>query len=55
MWNDIGRTGNINDAEAGIREVFCNDAVMGDKDAFTEILRNVGKEGLVLVNLNAVH
>lgn len=54
VWKDIGRTGNINGAEAELREMFCNDAVMGDKDALTDIFRNVAKKGLVLVNLNAV-
>lgn len=43
MWNDIGRPGNINGTEAEVREMFCNDAVMGDKDAFTEIFRNAVK------------
>lgn len=51
----VGRTGNINGAEAEIREMFCSDAVMGDKDAFADIFRNVVKKGLVLVYLNAVH
>lgn len=55
VWNDVGRTGNINGAEAEIREMFCNDAVKGDKDAFAEIFGNVGKKGLVLVYLDAVH
>lgn len=55
VWNDVGRTGNINGAEAEIREMFRNDAVTGDKDAFTDIFRNVGKKGLVLAYLSAVH
>lgn len=57
MWNDVARTGNINGVEAEIREMFCNDAVMGDKDAFAEkkISGTWEKEGLVLVYLNGAH
>lgn len=55
VWKDVARTGNINGAEAEIREMFCNEAVMGDEDAFTEIFRRVGKKGLVLVYLNGEH